>query len=219
MNEWTEKYDATIEERFRKKIEVGDRHGVLELFDTAGVKEFSDLRPAYIKEGHGFLLVFSITSKSSLFELEDLYEQIQRLKAHDRVPVVLVGNKADLEDRRAIPASQAGKVSQQWGVPYYETSALHNVNVDQVFADLYRQMMHDERKDPMIDDQLFEARSNMRIRHKGRQRRPRGRGERRNGLVGQRMRALLRKLDGMVNIRSWSKLQLMQRKLKSGMIS
>ena len=55
-----------------------------------------------MKTGQGFLLVFSITSLSSLQELADLREQIMRIKDDNHVPIVLVGNKCDLENERQV---------------------------------------------------------------------------------------------------------------------
>ena len=98
-----------------------------------------------MKTGQGFLLVFSITSLSSLNELRELREQIIRIKDDERVPMVLVGNKCDLEEDRAVSRARAFAVSQHWGgTPYYETSARRRANVDEVFKDLCRQMI---RKD------------------------------------------------------------------------
>jgi GTPase SAR1 family protein len=76
-----------------------------------------------MKTGQGFLLVFSITSNSSLGELAQLREEIIRIKDDENVPIVIVGNKADLEDQRAVPRARAFSISQQWGAPYYEASA------------------------------------------------------------------------------------------------
>lgn len=98
-----------------------------------------------MKQGQGFLLVFSITSASSLTELYELREQIILIKEDERVPIVIVGNKSDLEDDRAVPRARAFGVSQNWGyAPYYETSARRRANVNEVFIDLCRQII---RKD------------------------------------------------------------------------
>jgi Ras-related protein Rap-1B len=81
-------------------------------------------RELYMKTGQGFLLVFSITSQSSLNELSDLREQIIRIKDDENVPIVIVGNKSDLDQDRMVSRQEAFKVSQNWGnAPYYETSA------------------------------------------------------------------------------------------------
>ncbi|KLJ07716.1 hypothetical protein EMPG_16810, partial [Blastomyces silverae] len=98
-----------------------------------------------MKQGQGFLLVFSITSTSSLSELAELREQIIRIKDDENVPIVIVGNKSDLEEDRAVSRSRAFALSQQWGnSPYYETSARRRANVNEVFIDLCRQII---RKD------------------------------------------------------------------------
>ncbi|EFE37315.1 hypothetical protein TRV_08011 [Trichophyton verrucosum HKI 0517] len=102
-------------------------------------------RELYMKQGEGFLLVFSITSMSSLNELQELREQIIRIKDDEKVPIVIVGNKSDLEEDRAVSRSRAFALSQQWGnAPYYETSARRRANVDEAFIDLCRQII---RKD------------------------------------------------------------------------
>jgi len=119
-------------------------------------------RELYVKTGQGFLLVFSITSLSSLYELSRIREQIVNIKDDDSVPIVIVGNKSDLEDERTVTRSEAFSVSQNWGnAPYYETSARRRgkfpftdtqagvtksseANVEEVFIDLCRQII---RKD------------------------------------------------------------------------
>ncbi|KAK0888825.1 Ras-related protein rsr1 [Friedmanniomyces endolithicus] len=105
--------------------------------DTAGTEQFTSMREFYMRDAHGFLLVFSITSLSSLHELAELREQIVQIKGGDpNVPIVLVGNKSDLEEDRVVSRSRAFQVSQAWGgVPYYETSARRRQNVSEVFVD------------------------------------------------------------------------------------
>lgn len=76
-----------------------------------------------MKSGHGFLLVFSITSKTSLQEMATLREEIIRIKDDENIPIVIVGNKADLEDQRQVERAKAFSVSQRWQAPYYEASA------------------------------------------------------------------------------------------------
>lgn len=67
-----------------------------------------------MKTGQGFLLVFSITSKNSLNELAELREQIIRIKDDENVPIVIVGNKCDLESDRQVPRSKAFAMTQSW---------------------------------------------------------------------------------------------------------
>ncbi|XMA15972.1 hypothetical protein WAI453_008763 [Rhynchosporium graminicola] len=145
QNVWIESYDPTIEDSYRKQVEVDGRQCMLEILDTAGTEQFTAMRELYMKTGQGFLLVFSITSQSSLAELSELRDQIIRIKDDENVPIVIVGNKSDLEEDRVVTRSRAFAVSQSWGnAPYYETSARRRANVDEVFVDLCRQII---RKD------------------------------------------------------------------------
>lgn len=138
-------YDPTIEDSYRKTIEIDNKVFDLEILDTAGVAQFTAMRELYIKSGMGFILVYSVTDRQSLEELLDLREQVLRIKDVCRVPMVLVGNKADLKDERVVSIGEGIEVSSKWGkVPFYETSALLRSNVDEVFVDLVRQIMRNE---------------------------------------------------------------------------
>ncbi|KAI9498461.1 ras related protein 1b [Zychaea mexicana] len=138
---FVEKYDPTIEDSYRKQVEVDGQQCMLEILDTAGTEQFTAMRDLYMKSGQGFLLVFSITSMVTLTDLQELREQIMRVKDSDNVPMVLVGNKCDLEEERMVSREQGMMLSQEWGgKPFYETSAMYKINVDEVFFDLVRQI-------------------------------------------------------------------------------
>ncbi|SCU89298.1 LAFA_0E17150g1_1 [Lachancea sp. 'fantastica'] len=138
-------YDPTIEDSYRKSMEIDKKVFDLEILDTAGVAQFTAMRELYIKSGLGFLLVYSVTDRQSLEELIELREQVLRIKDSTKVPMVLVGNKADLEDERVISVEEGVEMSSKWGkVPFYETSALQRSNVDEVFVDVVRQIIRNE---------------------------------------------------------------------------
>lgn len=56
------------------------------------------MREQYMRSGEGFMLVYSITDRNSFAEMDHFYHQILRVKDRDQVPLVLLGNKFDLED-------------------------------------------------------------------------------------------------------------------------
>ncbi|ODQ77660.1 hypothetical protein BABINDRAFT_163374 [Babjeviella inositovora NRRL Y-12698] len=143
---YVESYDPTIEDSYRKQIEIDDKACDLEILDTAGIAQFTAMRELYIKSGQGFLLVYSVTDEDSLKELLALRNQVLRIKDSVNVPMVLVGNKCDLEEERVISAADGDKVSSDWGnVPFYETSAMYKTNVDEAFIDVVRQIMRNEQ--------------------------------------------------------------------------
>src|SRR5436305_14344342 len=77
---FVEKYDPTIEDSYRKQVEVDGTQCMLEILDTAGTEQFTAMRDLYMTNGQGFILVFSMTSALSLEGLEELREQIVGVK-------------------------------------------------------------------------------------------------------------------------------------------
>lgn len=63
-------------------------------------------------------------------------EQILRVKEEEAIPLLLVGNKSDLEERRQVSADEAAQKASEWGVQYVETSAKTRANVDKVRTDI-----------------------------------------------------------------------------------
>ncbi|XP_076435823.1 ras-related protein Rap-2c-like [Babylonia areolata] len=135
-----EKYDPTIEDFYRKEIEVDSAPSVLEILDTAGTEQFASMRDLYIRNGQGFVVVFSITSLQTFQDIKTMREQIQRVKGQERIPLILVGNKVDLESQREVPASEGMGLAQRWSCPYLETSAKCTQNVNELFIEIVREM-------------------------------------------------------------------------------
>jgi len=137
---FVEKYDPTIEDSYRKQVEIDGTQCMLEILDTAGTEQFTAMRDLYMKNGQGFVLVYSIIAQSTFNDLPDLREQILRVKDKDDVPMVLVGNKCDLTDQRVITTDQGEDLARKFGCAFLEASAKTRVNVDQIFHDLIRQI-------------------------------------------------------------------------------
>ena len=113
---------------------------VLEILDTAGTEQFASMRDLYIKNGQGFVVVYSLTSIQTFHDIRAMKEQIMRVKGTDRVPIVLVGNKCDLEDQREVPPEAAKELAVDWSCTSLQTSAKTNVGVNEVFIEIVRQM-------------------------------------------------------------------------------
>ena len=91
------------------------------------------MRDLYMKNGQGFVLVYSITAQSTFNDLQDLREQILRVKDTDDVPMVLVGNKCDLEDERVVGKDQGLNLARQFNnCSFMETSAKAKIGVKDV---------------------------------------------------------------------------------------
>uniref|UniRef100_A0A1I8HLA5 small monomeric GTPase n=2 Tax=Macrostomum lignano TaxID=282301 RepID=A0A1I8HLA5_9PLAT len=130
---FVEKYDPTIEDFYKKQITVDQQPAVLEILDTAGTEQFASMRDLYIKNGQGFVVVFSVTSMQTFQDIQQLRDQINRVKGQSNSPIVLVGNKADLADYRQVAPDMGESLSRAWSCPYLEASAKTGYNIEEVF--------------------------------------------------------------------------------------
>lgn len=135
---FVDEYDPTIEDSYRKQVVIDNEVQVLDILDTAGQEEYSAMREQYMRTGEGFLLVYSITSETSFEELMTYYQQIQRVKDSDYVPIMIVGNKSDLEDERQVSYEDGMNLAKQLNSPFMETSAKQAINVEDAFYTLAR---------------------------------------------------------------------------------
>jgi len=133
-------YDPTIEDSYRKQCVIDDEVALLDVLDTAGQEEYHAMREQYMRSGEGFLLVYSITSRNSFEEINTFYQQILRVKDHDKVPVVIVANKCDLEYERQVGANEGRDLAKHFGCKFIETSAKLRQNVDESFSGLVREI-------------------------------------------------------------------------------
>ncbi|KAH3727247.1 ras-related protein R-Ras2-like [Dreissena polymorpha] len=133
-------YDPTIEDSYAKQCVIDDEVARLDILDTAGQEEFSAMREQYMRSGMGFLLVYSVTDKSSFDEIYKFHKQILRVKDRDEFPMIMVGNKSDLDHQRQVPVEEAKKLADQLKISHIEASAKMRMNVDQAFYELVRKV-------------------------------------------------------------------------------
>nr|XP_055138323.1 ras-related protein R-Ras2 isoform X2 [Symphalangus syndactylus] len=131
-------YDPTIEDSYTKQCVIDDRAARLDILDTAGQEEFGAMREQYMRTGEGFLLVFSVTDRGSFEEIYKFQRQILRVKDRDEFPMILIGNKADLDHQRQVTQEEGQQLARQLKVTYMEASAKIRMNVDQAFHELVR---------------------------------------------------------------------------------
>lgn len=116
-------YDPTIEDSYTKQCVIDDRAARLDILDTAGQEEFGAMREQYMRTGEGFLLVFSVTDRGSFEEIYKFQRQILRVKDRDEFPMILIGNKADLDHQRQVTQEEGQQLARQLKVTYMEASA------------------------------------------------------------------------------------------------
>jgi Ras-related protein Rap-1A len=103
-------------------------------------EQFTAMRDLYLKDGEGFVLVYSTTAQSTFKDLMEMHDQIIRVKDTHDVPMILVGNKVDLADERAVPKDQGQALAKTFNCAFMETSAKMKINVPEIFSNIVRQI-------------------------------------------------------------------------------
>jgi len=126
-------YQATIGIDFLSKtMYLEDRTVRLQLWDTAGQERFRSLIPSYIRDSSVAIVVFDITNRTSFLSTTKWIEDVRSERGND-VIIVLVGNKADLSDKRQVTLEEATAKSTELNVMFMETSAKAGHNVKSLF--------------------------------------------------------------------------------------
>lgn len=134
-------YDPTIEDAYRIDAEIDGEVVGLDILDTAGQEVFSAVRDRYMRDGEGFLLVYSLLERSTFVGITKISEQIKRVKDTDKhVPIILIGNKSDMADKREVSYGEGDILARSLKCPFFETSAKLRVNIDDCFHELVREI-------------------------------------------------------------------------------
>lgn len=141
QNRFVAAYDPTIEDSYKKALLVDDKEVMLEILDTAGQDDFAAIRSTYMRSGQGFVVVFAVNDPSSFDGVEKFQREIKVTSGKDDIPIIVCGNKCDLEERE-IKMEEAQKLCNDFKPPlkYFETSAKKNYNVTEAFMEVVKLM-------------------------------------------------------------------------------
>ncbi|KAJ3452908.1 ras-like protein rasd [Anaeramoeba flamelloides] len=140
QNHFVDVYDPTIEDSYRRQVVIDEETCLLDILDTAGQEEYSAMRDSYMREGEGFLVVYAINSRNSFDEVSSFREQITQAKDSDEVPMMIAGNKNDLENERQVSIGEGQDLAKSFSCPSIETSAKTRTNVEESFFGLVREI-------------------------------------------------------------------------------
>jgi len=108
----------------------------LQIWDTAGQERFRTITTAYYRGAMGILLVYDVTDRTSFSNVKNWIRQIEQ-HASENVDLILVANKCDCddsgEDLRKVTFEEGSDLAQEYNIPFIETSAKSNINVDECF--------------------------------------------------------------------------------------
>ncbi|MHA1884796.1 MAG: GTP-binding protein [Promethearchaeota archaeon] len=126
------------------------------IWDLAGQQQFSRLWPDYLTDSRAGIIVYDITNRTSFENVRNWYKIISEVASPNLV-LILVGNKVDLADSRTVSSEEGLKLGEKLGIPYMETSAKTNENINDVFEWVALQIINkniDIVEDTLLDKQI-----------------------------------------------------------------
>jgi small GTP-binding protein len=103
------------------------------LWDTAGQERFRKITNQYYNNADGIFLVFDVTKTETFEQISYWINEINNKVDKNKIGIILIGNKIDLNDKREILSEQAEKIAECFNIPYIETSALKGENINECF--------------------------------------------------------------------------------------
>jgi len=152
---FSNQYKATIGADFlTKEVMIDDKLVTLQIWDTAGQERFQSLGVAFYRGADSCVLVYDITDAKSFDNLESWMDEFLVHAAprnRDTFPFVVLGNKADLANKRQVNAQKAKAWCQSKGnIPHFETSAKESLNVEQAFHTIAKNALQQESQQKPI---------------------------------------------------------------------
>ena len=131
-NTFPEQHIATIGVEYKDKYIIKNDFNIrLQIWDTAGQERFHSISKNLYRGTNGVFFVYDITSKESFDNLKHWIKEFQDVEGD--IKGVILGNKYDLKEERVIQEKDVINFSEQYQMPYLETSAKDNINVKEGF--------------------------------------------------------------------------------------
>ena len=146
-NEYLDKHIITIGVDFKiKSLEIDGCKVKTNIWDTAGQERFKNITVSYYKGASGVMLVYDITDVESFNKLGEWLIEVEK-NAPSKVYKILVGNKADLSEKRQVSYDQGKEFADTYGMKFIETSAKSAINVEEAFDTMTREIIQIKKKE------------------------------------------------------------------------
>ena len=134
-----------------KIIEIENIKYKLLFYDTAGQERYKSLAPNLIKKAHGIIIMYDITNKSSFDSIPDIIKNIKEEKG-DYFPMILIGNKKDLEQDREIKKEEGEDLASKNGIEYFEISNKEGINIQEAGFSIVNKILETRKDDNIVID-------------------------------------------------------------------
>ncbi len=139
-NKFRDSYKATLGVNLLKKdMEVDDNSVSAQIWDLGGQDSFKSLRKLYLEGSNGALVIFDLTERKTFDRLNEWVDSFK--EARGEQPMVLIGNKSDLENQRKITEMEASNYAKENNMELILTSAKTGQNVEEAFIILTKRIL------------------------------------------------------------------------------
>ncbi|KAF5634288.1 hypothetical protein F52700_6012 [Fusarium sp. NRRL 52700] len=144
-----DQFDPSKKDTYRKSCVIDNEYACIDLIDTTGQEEYSAMIQQYMRQGEGFILVYSVTSRRSFEEITTYYHQILKQKDKDQFPMVIVGIDRIQASLREVTIMEGEFLANELGCIFVEVDAKSSVEVDAAFFDLVNFSWNNRKKEAM----------------------------------------------------------------------
>ena len=160
-----EEHIATIGVEYKDKFIVKDNYNIrLQIWDTAGQERFHSITKNIYRNANGVLFVYDITNQESFNNIKNWIKDLQNVG--NDIKGVIIGNKLDLDQKRDVSKEDLEEMGKKNQMPFLETSAKQNINVNEGFDLLVNELLKGKNENQIVEMFSRKTRSDLSISSK-----------------------------------------------------
>ena len=157
-----EEHIATIGVEYKDKYIIKDNYNIrLQIWDTAGQERFHSITKNIYRNTNGVIFIYDITKKETFDNIKNWIFDLQSASAD--IKGIILGNKNDLTDKREVNMTDLQELGEKYKMPYMETSAKNNVNVNEGFELIVNELLQDKDENQIMEMFSRKTRSDLSI--------------------------------------------------------
>ena len=123
----------------------------IDIYDTAGQEKYRSISLNTIKYADGIILMYDITSSKSFEAIDGWLESIKMTKS-ENFPLILVGNKCDLEAQRIVLHEEGENLAKNYGIKFFEISNKTGININETVLELINKIIEQKENNKLEEN-------------------------------------------------------------------
>ena len=132
-------------------------------YDTSGEEKFKSISLNTIKNVDGIALLYDITNQDSFEAISGWIKSIRESKGGN-IPIVLLGNKCDLEDHREITKEEGKKLANEYNINLFEISNKEGINIEESCLELINKIIENRENNEVLKEEMRIRKNSVKLR-------------------------------------------------------